>query len=52
MIKLKMIFERFIEEAKQIHGNSYIYNKSNYIDYYTDFPIECRIHGTFGMLKE
>lgn len=42
--------EQFLKEAKRIHGNKYLYNKSEYNK--TDIPITitCRKHGDFQQL--
>ena len=39
--------EKFIEKAKQIHGDRYDYSKVNYLGY--DVPVEiiCKTHGSF-----
>lgn len=39
--------ERFIEKAKQIHGNKYDYSKVEYIDCNTPVCIICPEHGEF-----
>lgn len=39
--------EKFIEEARNIHGDKYNYKLTNYIGCYTDVSIECEIHGVF-----
>lgn len=37
----------FIEKAKQVHGNKYIYTNVNYINTKTKVDIVCKIHGSF-----
>jgi len=37
----------FIEKAKLIHGDKYIYNKVNYINNENKIIITCKIHGDF-----
>ena len=39
--------EKFIEEAKKIHGELYEYHKVEYINTKTDVCIVCKIHGDF-----
>jgi hypothetical protein len=39
--------ELFIEQAKEIHGNTYDYSKVNYINIQTQITIICPIHGEF-----
>lgn len=40
-------YEQFIDEAKQIHNDVFIYNKINYINSKTKVCIICKIHGEF-----
>lgn len=35
----------FIEKAKAVHGDRYIYDKTKYIDCFTPVTITCKIHG-------
>ncbi len=39
--------ERFIKEARKVHGNDYEYAKTKYINNRTDVTIICPIHGPF-----
>ena len=39
--------EKFIEEARKIHGNKYIYSNVDYINKRTNVIITCPIHGDF-----
>jgi hypothetical protein len=39
--------EKFIEEAKNIHGDKYDYDKVNYINNKNKVIITCKIHGEF-----
>ena len=39
--------EQFIEEAKKIHGDKWIYTNSIYINNHTKLLITCPIHGDF-----
>lgn len=39
--------DTFIKDAKAIHGDIYDYNKSVYINKYTNLIITCKIHGDF-----
>lgn len=38
----------FIDRAKEIHGDKYIYDKTNYVAYHTHVVIICRKHGEFA----
>ena len=40
--------EEFINEANNIHGNTYSYDKVNFIDVRTPVIITCKIHGDFS----
>lgn len=42
--------EKFLELAKNKHGNKYDYSQMNYIDYVTNITIICPIHGEFKQL--
>lgn len=44
MVKTK---EKFIDDARKIHGNKYIYTNVNYVNEYTKVLITCPIHGDF-----
>ena len=39
--------EKFIEKAKEIHGDKYDYSKTEYVDMHTKVCIICPIHGEF-----
>ena len=39
--------EEFIKKAQQLHGNTYLYNKSIYINNSTKMTITCKKHGDF-----
>ena len=41
---------KFIEKAKQVHGDKYDYSKVNYIDSHTKVCIICPIHGEFWQI--
>lgn len=43
----KKTLQQFIEQAKQIHGNKYNYEKTEYINDNTKISIICPIHGEF-----
>lgn len=45
--KRRMGKEKFIEKARQIHGDKYDYSKVNYVNAYTKVCIICPIHGEF-----
>jgi len=40
--------EKFINEAIGVHGDTYSYNNTNYIDTFTKVIITCKIHGDFS----
>ena len=40
-------FEQFVEEARKIHGNRYIYHKDTYVNMTKPTTITCPIHGDF-----
>lgn len=42
--------EKFIQEARKIHGNKYDYSKVNYINNYTPVTIICPVHGEFQQI--
>lgn len=44
--------EKFLELAKQLHGDKYNYNKINYINYTTPITIICPIHGEFEQIPK
>ena len=44
--------EKFLELAKQVHGDKYDYNKVNYINYITPITIICPIHGEFEQVPK
>ena len=39
--------DQFIKKAKEVHGDTYNYSKSVYIDCEKDITITCKIHGDF-----
>ena len=45
--RLKYTTEKFIEKAKQVHGDIYDYSKVNYVDSKTKVCIICHKHGEF-----
>ena len=45
--RLKYTTEKFIEKAKQVHGDKYDYSKVNYVDSHTKVCIICPEHGEF-----
>lgn len=40
--------QRFIEEARKVHGDKYDYSKVNYVNKRTNVTIICPIHGEFS----
>lgn len=48
----KVTTEQFIEKAKQIYGNKYNYDKTNYINSTTKVCIICPKHGEFWQLPQ
>lgn len=49
---IKKTNQQFIEQAKSIHGNKYIYDKVNYINNKTPVIITCPIHGDFSQCPQ
>ena len=49
--KLKKAFshsrEMFIKKAREVHGDKYIYDKVEYVNYHTPVTIICQNHGEF-----
>ena len=45
----KINAEKFIEKAREVHGDEYDYSKVEYINYQTKVCIICPIHGEFWM---
>jgi hypothetical protein len=45
--RLRKTKEKFIEEAREVHGDKYDYNLVNYINNRTKVVIVCPIHGQF-----
>lgn len=45
----KMTTEKFIEGARNIHGDLYTYKRAQYIDKRTPIEITCRDHGPFWL---
>jgi hypothetical protein len=43
----RLTTEIFIERSRLVHGDKYIYNKTNYINRYTKVIITCPRHGDF-----
>lgn len=43
----KKTTERFIEEARKVHGDKYDYSKVEYVNNHTNVTIICPIHGEF-----
>ena len=43
----KLTTEKFIDRAKQVHGDRYDYSLVNYINYETPVKIICKKHGEF-----
>ena len=43
----KITTEEFIQKARKVHGDQYIYDKVEYINNYTKVCIICPIHGEF-----
>lgn len=46
----KSTTEEFIKKAREVHGNKYNYNKTNYINSYSKVTITCPIHGDFEQI--
>ena len=47
MVRRKLTTEEFIKRARDIHGNLYDYNKTEYVNYDTKLIITCPKHGDF-----
>jgi hypothetical protein len=43
----RVTFEEFVERAKGIHGDKYVYCKENFVNMITPMDIFCRKHGFF-----
>ena len=41
--------QKFIKDARKVHGKTYGYDKVDYIGSHTKVKIECKIHGFFDM---
>ena len=48
MPRIKLNTNQFIENAKKVHGDKFLYDKVVYVDYRTPVTITCRIHGDFN----
>ena len=44
--------EHFMERAKKIHGDTYDYSNSEYVDSKINIKINCKTHGTFEQMPE
>lgn len=47
MLHVKLTTEQFIQKAKAVHGNTYFYTKTNYINRKNKLLITCLEHGDF-----
>ena len=45
--KFQLSTDKFIQKAKEIHGDKYDYSKVNYVNYKTKVEIICPKHGSF-----
>lgn len=45
-----MTTEKFIKKAKEIHGDKFLYDKTQYVNYDTKLIVTCRKHGDFLVL--
>ena len=43
----RLTTSEFISRAKAVHGDKYLYDKTNYISMYNKVTITCKIHGDF-----
>ena len=50
MGRKKYTLDKFVEQAKEVHGNKYDYSKAVYIDMHTKIIVICPIHGEFEVL--
>jgi hypothetical protein len=46
----KLSTDQFIEKSKKIHGDKFLYDKTNYINYRSCVTIGCKKHGYFQQL--
>ena len=46
----KQTTEQFIEKAKEIHGDKYVYSKTKYVNCHTKVCIKCPEHGEFWQM--
>ena len=44
--------EEYIERAKSIHNNNYVYDRTEYVNMQTPVTITCKCHGDFQMLPK
>ena len=49
-IKQRERQNKFIKEARQTHGKTYVYSRVSYKDCYTKVVITCRLHGDFAQV--
>lgn len=47
---VKLTVDKFIEKAKQIHGDKYDYSKVEYVNAHTKVCIICQEHGEFWQI--
>lgn len=47
-IKLSLTPQEFLKRADDVHGDKYLYYKSNYVNNRTPIIITCKIHGDFS----
>ena len=46
----RLTTEEFIEKAKSVHKDKYVYSKVNYINNRTKIVISCKKHGDFNQI--
>lgn len=42
-----LTFNDFLKRAKEVHGDKYVYSKTNFVNMLTNVTITCKIHGDF-----
>lgn len=52
-IRVKLVgFNKLLEENKSLHGEMYLYDKTNYSAYNVEVTITCKLHGDFLITPE
>ena len=48
----RLVTSEFIKKAQKVHGDKYVYNKTEYVDMHTPIIITCPNHGDFTILPK